>query len=90
MSHTIRDKTRLVARVRRIKGQIEGIERAFEAETSCAELLRQIASARGAMTGLTREVMEDHLREHIADAPTDRDRRDGVDEMIDILRTYLK
>ena len=52
MSHAIRDKTKLIARVRRIKGQMEGVERALEAEAACGEVLRQLASIRGAMTGL--------------------------------------
>lgn len=90
MSHTIRDKEKLIARVRRIKGQIEGIERALDAEAACAEVLRQLASARGAMNGLVVEVMEDHLREHILDAPSEADRRQGGQEMIEVIRSYMK
>ena len=90
MSHTIREKEKLIARVRRIRGQLEGVERALEAEASCAEVLRQIASVRGAMSGLTVEVMEDHLREHVLAAPSEADRRQGGEEMIEVIRTYLK
>ncbi|MFV0384427.1 metal/formaldehyde-sensitive transcriptional repressor [Paracoccus sp. (in: a-proteobacteria)] len=90
MTHTIRDKTPLIARIRRIKGQLEGVERALDAETGCAEILRQLASIRGAMNGLTREVMEDHLREHVVEAASEAERRHGADEMIEILRSYLK
>ncbi|QJR19354.1 metal/formaldehyde-sensitive transcriptional repressor [Pelagibacterium halotolerans] len=90
MSHTIRDKEKLTARVRRLKGQIEGIERALEAEKPCAEILRQLASARGAMSGLTAEVMEDHLREHVLEAQTDALRNTGGQELIEIIRTYMK
>eukprot|EP00873_Tetraselmis_striata_P032709 jgi/Tetstr1/452973/TSEL_040009.t1 len=90
MSHTIRNKEKLTARVRRLKGQIEGIERALEAERPCAEILRQLASARGAMSGLTAEVMEDHLREHVLEAQTDALRDAGGQELIEIIRTYMK
>jgi DNA-binding FrmR family transcriptional regulator len=90
MSHTIRDKEKLISRVRRLKGQIEGIERALEAEKPCGEVLRQLASARGAMTGLTVEVMEDHLREHVLHADTDADRQQASDELIEVIRTYMK
>lgn len=90
MSHTIRNKEKLTARVRRLKGQIEGIERALEAEKPCAEILRQLASARGAMSGLTAEVMEDHLREHVLEAQTDALRDAGGQELIEIIRTYMK
>jgi DNA-binding FrmR family transcriptional regulator len=90
MTHTVRQKEKLIARVRRIRGQLEGVERALEGEAACAEVLRQLASVRGAMNGLTAEVMEDHLREHVLAAETDAKRRQGGDEMIEIIRTYLK
>ena len=90
MAHTIRQKEKLIARVRRIKGQLEGVERALEAEVACVEVLRQLASARGAMNGLTAEVLEDHLREHVLAAETDADRRQGGEEMIEVIRTYMK
>ena len=90
MAHTIRQKEKLIARARRIRGQIEGVERALEAEASCAEVLRQLASVRGAMNGLTAEVMEDHLREHVLAAETEADRRQGGEELIEVLRAYVK
>lgn len=90
MSHTIRDKEKLIARVRRLKGQLEGVERALAAEAACGEVLRQLASVRGAMNGLTAEVMEDHLREHVLEAVTEADRRQGGEEMIEVIRTYMK
>src|SRR5688572_25115020 len=61
MSHTTRKKRSLLARVRRLKGQMEAIERALEAEAECAEILNQVASVRGAISGLTAELIEDHL-----------------------------
>lgn len=90
MSHTIRQKQKLIARVRRIRGQLDGVEKALEAEAACAEVLRQLASVRGAMNGLTAEVMEDHLREHVIDAETAADRRAAGEEMIEVIRSYLK
>lgn len=90
MAHTIRQKDRLISRVRRIKGQLEGIERALEAQAPCAEVLRQLASVRGAVGGLTAEVMEDHLRGHVLDAGTDAARRQGGEEMIEVIRTYVR
>lgn len=90
MSHTVRQKEKLLARVRRIRGQLEGVERALQAEAACAEVLRQLASARGAMNGLTAEVMEDHLREHVIAAETADGRRQGGEEMIEVIRTYMK
>ena len=90
MSHTITGKKQLLSRVRRIKGQMEGIERALEAEAGCIEVLRQIASVRGAFNGLTAEVMEDHLREHVLSATSDRQRHQAGAEMIEVIRAYMK
>jgi DNA-binding FrmR family transcriptional regulator len=70
MTHTIREKQKLMARVRRIKGQVEAIERALDAEAECEQVLHLIAGTRGAMTGLMAEVIEDHVRGHLVDTET--------------------
>ena len=92
VAHTTREKSKLIARVRRIRGQIEAVERALEAETGCADVLQLIASVRGAMNGLMAEVIEDHIRMHVVDPAreVDPDRARGAEELIDVVRTYLK
>lgn len=47
MTHTVREKQKLLARVRRIRGQVEAIERALD----CEQVMHLIAGARGALTG---------------------------------------
>jgi DNA-binding FrmR family transcriptional regulator len=91
MAHTLREKTKLLGRVRRIRGQVEAIERALEAEIGCSDVLQLIASVRGAVNGLMGEVMEDHVRYHLA-APslTAKARGEGADELIELVRAYLK
>lgn len=91
MAHTTREKAKLLARVRRIRGQVEAVERALEAETGCTEVLQLLAATRGAMNGLMAEVIEDHIREHVAGPEhTDRERAQAADELVDVVRTYLK
>lgn len=92
MSHTVQDKSKLLARVRRIRGQVEALERSLEAEKGCAEVLHQIVAVRGAMNGLMAQVLEDHVHSHIADpAITDpAERTQGADELIEVLRSYLR
>ena len=91
MSHTTREKIKLINRVRRLRGQIEAIERALAEEQGCAEVLQLIAGVRGAVNGLMAEVVEDHIRLHVADAAlAPRDRDEGAAELIDIVRAYLK
>lgn len=92
MAHTTKVKSKLIARVRRIKGQVEAVERAVEAEIGCSDVLMLVASLRGAVHGLTAEVMEDHIRNHVADPAADADpeRARAAAELIEIVRTYLK
>lgn len=89
MAHTIRDKDKLVARVRRIRGQVEAIERALEAEAECGKVMHLLASARAAMTALTMEVLEDHVRTHLVD-PDDPVAREAADDLVQVLRSYMK
>lgn len=92
MAHTIKNQSKLIARVRRIKGQVEAVERALESEIGCADVLMLVASLRGAITGLSAEVMEEHIRNHVVDPATDDDpeRAKGAAELIEVIRTYLK
>ena len=92
MSHTIVSKPKLLARVRRIRGQVEAVERALEAEAGCADVLMLVASVRGAINDLTAELMEEHIRHHVVDPAreTDPDRARGTTELIDVVRTYLR
>ena len=92
VSHTIVGKTKLLARVRRIGGQVQALERALEAEHGCAEVLQQIAAVRGAVNGLMVEVMEEHIENHLATPATasKAKRRQGADELMGVVRAYLK
>jgi DNA-binding FrmR family transcriptional regulator len=90
MSHLHRDKDALLGRVRRLRGQIEAIERAVEADRRCGEILHLVASVRGAMTGLTAELIDEHLIHHVRDVADEDERRAGVDELSKALRLYLK
>lgn len=91
MSHLIKDKAKLIARVRRLKGQIEAVERALEDDAPCGDVLNLVASIRGATAGLTAEMIEDHIREHIADANVPAENRErGASELIEVIRRYLK
>ncbi|SMF48313.1 Ni(II)/Co(II)-sensing transcriptional repressor DmeR [Neorhizobium sp. CSC1952] len=90
MAHIIREKAKLLARVRRLKGQMEAVERALEAEAPCGEVLQLLASIRGALAGLTGEVMQDHLHEHVLHAGDERERAQAAEELAEALRTYIR
>jgi DNA-binding FrmR family transcriptional regulator len=90
VSHTIAEKAKLLNRVRRLRGQIEAIERALEDEKGCATVLHLIVGARGAINGLMAEVIEDHIRLHVVDPEKDAQRRRGAEELIEAVQSYLK
>ena len=89
--HVIKDKDRLLARVKRIAGQVAAIERALADEADCSQTLQQVAAARGAISGLMEEIMAQHLREHVAGPDiADEDRAQGAEERIALLHRYGK
>jgi DNA-binding FrmR family transcriptional regulator len=91
MSHTVKAKTKLLNRARRIRGQVEALERALENEKECGEVLRLIAAARGAMDSLMAEVLEGHIREHATtERRSPREAMAAADDVIELVRAYLK
>jgi FrmR/RcnR family transcriptional regulator, repressor of frmRAB operon len=92
MTHTIREKRKLLARVRRIRGQVEAIERALESESGCERVMQLIAAVRGATAGLMAEVVEEHVRTHLVDVAKHPGALNGeaTDQLLDVVRSYLK
>jgi FrmR/RcnR family transcriptional regulator, repressor of frmRAB operon len=92
MTHTIQHKRKLLARVRRIRGQIEAVERALESEAGCEQVMHLLAGARGAMAGLMAEVVEEHVRTHLVDAERHPDALNhaAAEQLLDVVRSYLK
>jgi len=93
MAHTMKDKEKLLARVARIRGQIGSIEKALgEEEQDCSAILQQIAACRGAINSLMSEVLEGHIRFHVMDPKVkpSRDQVDAVEELVDVIRAYIR
>ncbi len=92
MSHTTKDKQKLLGRVRRIKGQVEAIERALEGETEeCEEILQLVASCRGALNGLMAGLIEGHLRYHVLPPPSKVEpmQLEAAEELISVVKRYF-
>lgn len=91
MAHTTDEKRKLLNRVRRIRGQVESIERELNDEGECAAVLHNISACRGAMDALMAEVIEGHIRFHILDAKHQTDEQaQAADDLVDALRAYLR
>ncbi len=70
MAHTSHEKPQLLSRIKKIRGQLNGVEKAIEEERDCGEVLLTLAACRGAMNALMAEIMEGHVRHHLL--PQDR------------------
>ncbi|HEY1858320.1 metal/formaldehyde-sensitive transcriptional repressor [Acidocella sp.] len=92
MTHTIREKQRLLARVRRMRGQVEAIERALESEAECEKVMHLLAGVRGAIAGLMAEVVEDHVLTHLVDQEKHPEalNAEAAEQLLVVIRTYLK
>ena len=91
MLHTTRNREKLLTRVRRIKGQTEGLEKLLIQDGECSKVLQQIAAVRGAINGLMGEVLEGHIREHLGAQDISPEERDAdVEQVVSVLRSYLK
>ena len=91
MGHLSTENTALLARVRRISGQIKAIERALATGEDCTTTLHLVAGVRGAVGGLMDEILQEHLREHVAHPDlTDAERAAGAKALIDAMRRYSK
>jgi DNA-binding FrmR family transcriptional regulator len=91
MTHTIHEKQKLLARIRRIRGQVEAIERALENEMGCDPVMHLLAGVRGSVAGMMAEVIEDHVRDHIMNPGDDKvASSEAAEHLIDVIRSYLK
>ncbi len=92
MTHTIVDKQKLLNRVRRLRGQVDAIERAVDREAGCTEVMQLLTTVRGAISGIMAEVIEDHVHMHMIDEDRKPSRSEAraADELVDVLRAYIK
>lgn len=86
MPHSPAEKKRVLARVRRVRGQLDALEQALEQGADCGPVLQQVAAVRGAINGLMASVLESHLRETFAQTG----QTDSTDQIISLVRSYLR
>ena len=92
MTHTIQNKAKLLARARRLRGQVEAVERALNSEAGCETVMHLLASARAAMSGLMAEVVEDHVRTHLVDGEKHPGalNEEAAEHLLSVVRTYVR
>lgn len=90
MAHLIANKEKLILRIKKIKGQLNSIEKALEAENDCFKVLQQISASRGAIQSLMSEVLDGHIKEHLGSHISDEQREKEIENLATLLKTYLK
>jgi DNA-binding FrmR family transcriptional regulator len=90
MAHTVEDKQKLINRVRRLRGQLDALERALEAEESCEELMQLLTASRGAVDGLMVEVVEGYVRTHLVAPKPSRGEIQAAEVLLEVLRAYIR
>jgi|ERR1035437_3867795 DNA-binding FrmR family transcriptional regulator len=86
-----KEKQKLVARIKRIRGQVDSIERSLTTGDDCADILMLLANVRGGVNSLMAEVLEDHIRLHLlASEKSLAPPQELAEDLIDLVRAYLK
>ena len=83
------EKTKLLQRLNRIRGQVEAIQRALEGDATSSAVLQQATACRGALDGFIAEVIEDHIRERLVQEKDRAVARKAAEELIGIVHSYL-
>ena len=83
---------RNITRLRRIEGQVRGLQRMVEEDRYCTDIMTQIASVHEALRGVSRELMRNHLRHCTADAVRAGDARaeEIYEELLDLMYTRTR
>lgn len=84
------ERRKLLHRVKKIRGQLEAAERILTNDQDCASVLMLLAAIRGGVNSLMAEVLEDHLRLHVAGVSGERITPELAEEVIELVRSYLK
>lgn len=90
MAHAIKDKNKILARVNRLKGQLDAFSKAVSNENDCYKVMQLLASCRGAINGLMGDIIEGHIHGHIVESENKKSARKSGEDLIEIMRSFWK
>jgi DNA-binding FrmR family transcriptional regulator len=90
MSHQDRERLKLLQRVRKIRGQLDAVERTLATDEDCGAQLMLLAAVRGGVNSLMGEVLETHIRFHLVDGVEEQIAPELAEDLIDLVHAYLK
>ena len=85
-----RDNAALLARLRKIEGQVRGIQRMVEDDRYCVDVLVQIAAVRSALGAVGQTLLESHVRGCVAGALRSGDGDAAVDELLEVFARFSR
>ncbi|OWZ83619.1 metal-sensitive transcriptional regulator [Natranaerobius trueperi] len=84
------EKTALINRLRRIEGQIKGLQKMVEEEKYCSDILMQVSAVRSAVNNVGKIVLEQHLRKCLELPQNEEDREKSIKELTELIAKYSK
>ncbi|MCL5677244.1 MAG: metal-sensitive transcriptional regulator [Firmicutes bacterium] len=90
MSHPLRDRDDLLERLRKIEGQVRGLQRMIEDDRQCTDILVQIAAVKAGVNRVGLSVLESHARGCVHDALREEKGDLAMDELVEVLMKYVK
>jgi len=84
------NKEALQRRLRRIEGQVRGIQRMVEEDKYCVDILDQISAVRAALDKVGLHLMRDHIKGCVAEAVSTDQHDAKVEELVDVVGKFLK
>lgn len=84
-------KQRALTRLRRIEGQIQGVQRMLEEDKYCVDIMLQISAVQGALEQVSKILMARHIESCVLDsvkAGTERERTRKIEELIEVCSRY--
>jgi len=87
--HSWSEKHDLTIRLRKIKGQVEAIERMVEADANCEDILFHVIVARGTLKSVTEKVLNSHIHLCLEDAASHSDCHNSLRLLANALKRYV-
>ena len=84
-------KGKVLGRLRRIEGQVQGIQRMVEEDKYCVDILLQLTAVQGAVEQVQKLLLGRHLETCVADAVrsgSSRDRQKKLDELLEVFSRF--
>ncbi len=84
------DKGDLLRRLRKIEGQVRGVQRMIEEDRYCMDILVQLAAIKSAIHNIGLAIREGHTKRCVSNAIRSGDGEQAINEMMEVLRSFVK